>query len=194
MKPEPVFILQPSSFILGKRARQSALNALVSRVGMSRRLSRPYAKHQILTTNNYCYNPHMDKRKVLFLCTGNSCRSQMAEAIVNARLGEQWQAVSAGTIPTGYVHPKALAALQEIGITHDGRSKSADEFRDVAFDVVVTVCDSAAEECPVWLGQGRRRHHSFPDPAKTDDMADFRAVRDAIAREMPLLLSGPVSQ
>ena len=74
----------------------------------------------------------MSKRKVLFLCTGNSCRSQMAEAIVNARLGERWQAVSAGTVPAGYVHPKALAALREIGIEHDGRSKSADEFRDVA--------------------------------------------------------------
>ncbi len=112
----------------------------------------------------------------------------MAEAIVNARLGEQWQAVSAGTIPAGYVHPKALAALREIGIDHDGRSKPADEFRDVAFDVVITVCDSAAEECPVWLGQGRRLHHSFPDPARSDDMADFRAVRDAIERQLlPLL-------
>ena len=131
----------------------------------------------------------MDKRKVLFLCTGNSCRSQMAEAVVNARLGEQWQAVSAGTIPAGYVHPKALAVLREIGIEHDGRSKSADEFRDVAFDVVITVCDSAAEECPVWLGRGRRLHHSCPDPAKSDDMADFRAVRDAIEREVVPLLS-----
>jgi arsenate reductase len=131
-----------------------------------------------------------EKFIVLFLCTGNSCRSQMAEAIVNARLGETWQAVSAGTVPAGYVHPKALAALREIGIEHDGRSKLADEFRDVAFDLVVTVCDSAAEECPLWLGQGRRLHHSFPDPAKTDDMADFRAVRDAIAREMRPLLEG----
>ncbi len=130
----------------------------------------------------------MEKRKVLFLCTGNSCRSQMAEAIVNARLGEQWQAVSAGTVPAGYVHPKALAALREIGIDHDGRSKSADEFRDVPFDLVVTVCDSAAEECPIWLGQGRRVHHSFPDPAQSDDMADFRAVRDAIGREVVALL------
>ena len=93
------------------------------------------------------------------------------------------------TVPAGYVHPKALAALEEIGIHHEGRSKLADEFRDVAFDVVVTVCDSAAEECPLWLGQGRRVHHSFPDPAKTDDMDDFRAVRDAIAREIPPLLA-----
>lgn len=134
------------------------------------------------------------KRKVLFLCTGNSCRSQMAEAIVNARLGEAWEAVSAGTKPAGYVHPKALAALAEIGIQHTGRSKLADEFRGVDFDRVVTVCDSAAEECPVWLGKGKRIHHSFIDPAKaegTDEqvMAAFRAVRDEIAREIPALLS-----
>ena len=130
----------------------------------------------------------MEKQKVLFLCTGNSCRSQMAEAIVNARLGDRWQAVSAGTIPAGFVHPKAVEVLQEIGIRHEGRSKSADEFRQVAFDLVVTVCDSAAEECPLWLGKGVRVHHSFSDPAKTDDMADFRAVRDAIEREITTLL------
>jgi len=128
------------------------------------------------------------KRKVLFLCTGNSCRSQMAEAIVNARLGDAWEAVSAGTKPAGYVHPKALMALAEIGIEHTGRSKQADEFRGVEFDLVVTVCDSAAEECPIWLGRGRRAHHSFPDPARTDDMDDFRAARDAIAAVIPALL------
>jgi len=128
------------------------------------------------------------KKKVLFLCTGNSCRSQMAEAIVNYRLGENWEAVSAGTKPAGYVHPKALAALAEIGIKHEGRSKSVDEFRDVDFDLVVTVCDSAAEECPLWLGVGKLVHHSFPDPAKTDDMNDFREVRDAMEREIIFLL------
>ncbi|MBN1430863.1 MAG: arsenate reductase ArsC [Anaerolineae bacterium] len=133
------------------------------------------------------------KRTVLFLCTGNSCRSQIAEAIVNARLGENWEAVSAGTKPAGYVHPKALAALEEIGIHHIGRSKLADEFRGVEFDLVVTVCDSAAEECPVWLGQGKRVHHSFPDPAKTDDMADFRKVRDDIEREIVQLLEPSIS-
>ena len=127
-------------------------------------------------------------KRVLFLCTGNSCRSQMAEAIVNARLGEMWQAVSAGTKPAGYVHPKALAALAELRMHHAGRPHLADEFKGVAFDLVVTVCDSAAEECPVWLGPGKRVHHSFPDPAKTDDLNDFRAVRDAIERELiPLL-------
>lgn len=130
----------------------------------------------------------MTKRKVLFLCTGNSCRSQMAEAIVNARFGDQWQAVSAGIKPAGYVHPKAIAALAEIGINHEGRSKSVDEFRSADFDLVVTVCDSASEECPLWLGKGNRIHHSFPDPAVTDDMDDFRAVRDDIARVVPIIL------
>jgi arsenate reductase len=114
--------------------------------------------------------------------------SQMAEAIVNARLGDKWEAVSAGTKPAGYVHPKALAALAEIGIEHSGRSKLADEFRCVDFDLVVTVCDSDAEECPLLLGKGKKIHHSFPDPAKTDDLADFRLVRDMIAREIPVLL------
>ena len=127
-------------------------------------------------------------KKVLFLCTGNSCRSQMAEAIVNAQLGAEWQAVSAGTKPAGYVHPKALTALSEIGIQHEGRSKLVDEFKGVDFDLVVTVCDSAAEECPIWLGKGRKVHHSFPDPAVTNDMDDFRKVRDDIEREITKLL------
>lgn len=136
----------------------------------------------------------MHQRQVLFLCTGNSCRSQMAEALVNARLGDRWAAVSAGTQPAGYVHPLALAALAEIGIVHQGRSKLADEYRGVAFDLVVTVCDSAAEECPVWLGPGSRVHHSFPDPAKAtgteaEIMEEFRRVRDAIAVEMTALLT-----
>jgi len=132
-------------------------------------------------------------KKVLFLCTGNSCRSQMAEAIVNTRLGDRWQAFSAGTRPAGFVHPKALEALREIGIQHLGSSKRAEEFRDMDFELVVTVCDSAAEECPVWLGGGKRSHRSFPDPAKaegTDEeiMDVFRAVRDDIEREMIHLL------
>ncbi len=124
------------------------------------------------------------KRQVLFLCTGNSARSQMAEALVNHLRGDQWQAVSAGTRPTGYVHPLAIQALKEIGIEASGaRSKSIDEFRNAKFDVVVTVCDSAAEECPLWLGKGKRTHIGFPDPAK-GTLADFRAVRDAIRRRV----------
>ena len=133
------------------------------------------------------------ERKVLFLCTGNSCRSQMAEAIVNTRLGDDWEAFSAGTQPAGYVHPLALRALAELGIQHAGRSKHADEYHRVPFDLVVTVCDAAAENCPVWLGRGRRVHLGFPDPAKAagseeEVMAVFRAVRDDIAQQVPPLL------
>jgi arsenate reductase len=137
---------------------------------------------------------NMSKRKVLFLCTGNSCRSHLAEAIVNARLGDAWEAVSAGTKPTGYVHPKALAALAEVGIQHTGRSKSTDEFRSVDFDLVVTVCDDAAENCPLWLGKGRRVHIGFEDPAKAtgsdeEIMLVFRRVRDEIAEKIPTYLN-----
>lgn len=128
-------------------------------------------------------------KKVLFLCTGNSCRSQMAEALVNARFGDEWEAVSAGTKPAGYTHPKAVEALAEIGIQHEGRSKLPDEYREVAFNLVVTVCDSAAEDCPVWLGQGKKVHHSFFDPAKTDNMQDFRRVRDEIIAALPQILA-----
>jgi arsenate reductase len=133
------------------------------------------------------------KHRVLFLCTGNSCRSQMSEAIVNARLADSWQAVSAGTKPAGFVHPNTLRVLAEIGIQHHGHSKSVDEFRDQVFDLVVTVCDSAAEECPLWLGKGTHAHLDFPDPAKatgsdSEVMAVFRAVRDDIARRIPQLL------
>jgi arsenate reductase len=129
------------------------------------------------------------KRKVLFLCTGNSCRSQMAEAIVNFDLRNNWEAFSAGTRPAGFVRPLALAALAEAGIHHQGRSKSVDEFRQTEFDLVVTVCDSAAEECPVWLGKGRRLHIGFTDPARatgTDAlvMEVFRSVRDDIRRRV----------
>ncbi len=136
----------------------------------------------------------MSKAKVLFLCTGNSCRSQMAEAIVNARWGDAWEAYSAGTQPAGYVHPLAVQVLSEIGIQHAGRSKSADEYRAVPFDLVVTVCDDAAENCPVWLGKGRRVHVGFPDPAKATGSEDevlavFRQVRDDIAARIGELLN-----
>jgi len=130
----------------------------------------------------------MEPKKILFLCTGNSCRSQMAEAIINAKFPTEWQAFSAGTKPAGFVHPKALSALEEVGIIHEGRSKNFMEFLEVDFDLVITVCDSAAEECPIWFGQGKRLHHGFPDPAVTDDIQDFRAVRDAIRCEIPPIL------
>jgi arsenate reductase (thioredoxin) len=133
------------------------------------------------------------QRKILFLCTGNSCRSQMAEAIVNARYSVRWQAFSAGTRPAGYTHPKAIKVLEEIGIQHLGKSKHADHFRDIVFDLVVTVCDNAAKDCPAWLREGHRLHQSFPDPAEAQGpeeeiMAVFRQVRDKIAEKIPELL------
>jgi len=97
-------------------------------------------------------------------------------------------AFSAGTQPAGYVHPQAIAALAEIGIDiSDQRSKPINEFKDTPFDVVITVCDDAAENCPVWLGQGQRVHIGFPDPAAAPldgQAAQFRAVRDAIQRQL----------
>ena len=139
------------------------------------------------------------KRHVLFLCTGNSCRSQMAEAIVNARLGETWAAVSAGTQPTGYVHPLALQVLAEIGIVlAQPRSKHADEFRQTPFDLVMTVCDDAAENCPVWLGPGRRLHLSFPDPAKAQGspaevLTAFRQARDDMTERVLMALRATIA-
>ena len=131
-------------------------------------------------------------RRVLFLCTGNSCRSQMAEAIVNARY-PGWRAFSAGVQPAGYVHPLALKVLAEIGIRHNGVSKNVDQFRDENFDLVVTVCDDANQRCPVWLGKGKRVHESFRDPAnvqgtEAERLAVFREVRDEIAEKLPVLL------
>lgn len=125
------------------------------------------------------------KKRVLILCTGNSCRSQLAEAIINHDLGEQWQAFSAGTQPAGYTHPLALRVLDEIGIQHTGESKSVERFRGQDFDVVITVCDDAAENCPVWLGKGKRVHIGYPDPAKANGSDEekivvFRQVRDDI--------------
>ncbi len=126
--------------------------------------------------------------RVLVLCTGNSARSQMAEGLINAQLADRFVAFSAGTRPAGYVHPQAIAALREIGIDISAqRSKSTDELRGAPFDVVITVCDDAAENCPVWLGQGQRVHISFPDPAAVppDQQAEqFRSVRDALQQQL----------
>lgn len=133
------------------------------------------------------------KKNVLILCTGNSCRSQLAEAIVNHDLGGQWQAFSAGTQPAGYVHSMALQVLEEIGILHEGQSKSVERFRGQPFDVVITVCDDAAENCPVWLGKGKRVHIGFPDPAQAQGspaeiLTVFQQVRDDIRTRIPAYL------
>lgn len=130
-------------------------------------------------------------RKVLILCTGNSCRSQMAEGLINARLAPQFEAWSAGTRPSGYVHPKAIQVMAELGIDLSrNESKNTDEFRGEYFDYVITVCDSAKENCPVWLDQaGLKTHIGFDDPAEatgTDEeiAAEFRRVRDEIAEQV----------
>ncbi len=136
----------------------------------------------------------MSKYRVLFLCTGNSCRSQMAEAIVNARLGERWQAFSAGSRPAVAVHPLALKVLAELGIDHRGKPKSMAEFTGQAFDVVITMCEDAEDECPVWLGMGVKLHQPYPDPAKAagsdeEILQAFRQVRDEIAGQIAPLLA-----
>ncbi len=128
----------------------------------------------------------MGQKQVLILCTGNSCRSQMAEGLINYHLAEMWHACSAGTAPSGYVHPLAIKAMAEVGIDiADNRSKNTNEFRDADLDVAITVCGDAAKNCPVWLGKGKRVHIGFPDPANAtgpDDekMIVFRQVRDDI--------------
>jgi arsenate reductase len=114
----------------------------------------------------------------------------MAEGLVNHLLGDRWEAFSAGTAPAGYVHPLAIKAMDEIGIDISaGYSKSVDEFRDVKFDIVITVCDDAAENCPLWLGSGNVQHIGFPDPAEATGSEEerlevFRQVRDGLPRKV----------
>lgn len=120
----------------------------------------------------------------------------MAEGLVNHFLSDRWRASSAGTRPSGYVHPLAIEAMAELGIDiSDQRSKSVDEFRDADFRVVITVCDAAAENCPLWLGSGRVHHTGFPDPAdasgtKEERLAVFRQVRDGLRRDVFRYLRG----
>ena len=110
-------------------------------------------------------------KNILFLCTGNSCRSVLAEAYMNAAGAGEWQAFSAGSTPTGTVHPMALATLRDLGLINTGyRSKSWDEFATTQapeMHQIVPVCDNApGEACPVWPGHPATAHWPFPDPAK----------------------------
>lgn len=125
-------------------------------------------------------------RRVLILCTGNSARSQMAEGILRHDGGKEFEVSSAGTKP-GTVRPEAIKVMAEIGIDISGHhSKSVDEFTGRDFDYVITVCDNAAENCPVYPGRTTRIHQSFEDPPPPtvgdDDsrLAIFRRVRDEI--------------
>ncbi len=125
------------------------------------------------------------KKKVLFICTHNSARSQMAEGIMNHFLGNNYSAYSAGTKPT-FVNPFAIDVMKEIGIDiSNHKSKSVFEFKGERFDYVVTVCDSAKENCPFFPGAKEYIHQSFEDPSSfegTDEekLIKFREVRDKI--------------
>lgn len=132
--------------------------------------------------------------RILVLCTGNSCRSQMAEAILRA-MDASLDVHSAGTSPALAVHPLAMRALEEIGIRHSGgRPKSVDRFLGQAFDYVITVCDNAKETCPVFSGQiGKRLHIGFDDPASAtgteeEILAEFRRVRDEIRERFEIFV------
>ena len=125
------------------------------------------------------------KRKVMFLCTGNSARSQMAEGLARHLLGDRWEVYSAGVTPKG-VHPLAIRALQEVGVDISGqRSKPIDPELLNSMDLVVTLCDEAAEACPVTPQHVARLHWSNPDPAAVEGdeeerLAAFRQVREAL--------------
>jgi arsenate reductase len=127
-----------------------------------------------------------DHRRVLILCTGNSCRSQMAEGFVNRDLAGRWEARSAGTRPATRVHPLAVKAMDEAGIDiSSGVPETVDRYLDEAWDLVVTVCDAAKEDCPAFPRPVERLHLSFDDPAgatgsEDERMAVFRRVRDEI--------------
>jgi arsenate reductase len=127
-----------------------------------------------------------DMMRVLVLCTGNSCRSQMAAGWLNALYGDRMVAFSAGSSPAGYVHPRAVEVMAETGVDLSGaRSKHLEEFLGQRFEYVLTVCDSAAEACPVFPGPARRFHRDFFDPAlaqgsNEEVLTTFRRVRDEI--------------
>lgn len=125
------------------------------------------------------------KSRVLILCTGNSARSQMAEGLLRHDAGEGFEVASAGVAPS-HVRPEAIQVMNEVGIDISGhRSKSVDEFTGQDFDYVITVCDNANEQCPIFPGKTERIHWSFEDPAVVQGdeetrLATFRRVRDEI--------------
>lgn len=130
-----------------------------------------------------------DRIRVLVLCTGNSARSQMAEGLLRYVAEDRFEVASAGVAPS-QVRPEAIEAMREIGIDISGHhSKSVDEFLGQEFDYVITVCDNANEQCPVFPGKTQRIHWSFQDPAaapgdQPERLAVFRRVRDEIRARM----------
>ena len=131
----------------------------------------------------------MEMRRVLFLCTHNSARSQMAEGLLRHLAGDRYEAFSAGTEAT-HVRPLAVRAMRELGIDISTQeSKTLDRYLGEPFDVVITVCDQAAEVCPVFPGASQRLHWSFPDPStaqgsEAEQLAVYREVRDDIRRRI----------
>ncbi len=127
----------------------------------------------------------MRKKRILILCTQNSARSQMAEGILRHYGGDCFEVLSAGTNPSR-VHPLAIQVMKEIGIDISGqRSKSIDEFKGQEFDVVITVCDTAKEACPIFPGSKKQLHWSFPDPPhdtvpSAASLTEFRRLRDRL--------------
>jgi len=134
------------------------------------------------------------KKKILFLCTGNSARSQMAEALARLDHPDSVEAFSAGSRPAGGVHPNAVAAMAELGSDiRDARSKPASEFEQESFDAVVTVCDSAALDCPAWPHASRIEHWSIEDPSFEPDpvrrLERFGETRDELRSRIEALVS-----
>lgn len=130
----------------------------------------------------------MSKPTVLILCTGNSCRSHLAEGILRQAAGDLLDVQSAGSNPAGYVHPKAIAVMKEIGIDISGhRSKHMDEFLGQNIETVITVCGNADQACPMFPGQVNRHHWGFDDPAhatgsEEEILTVFRRVREEISK------------
>ncbi len=124
-------------------------------------------------------------KKILVLCTGNSCRSQIAEGLLKEFAGDKAEVFSAG-IETHGVNPRAIATMKEVGIDiSQHTSNNVDEYRDVEFDFVITVCDNAKERCPYFPTKAKKFHHNFPDPAKAtgteeEILESFRQVREMI--------------
>lgn len=140
------------------------------------------------------------KPLILVLCTGNSCRSHLAEGLLRRALGADYQVASAGSKPAGYVHPLAIRVMAETGIDLSGHtSKHLDEFLTQGVETVITVCGNADQVCPIFPGQLNRHHFPFPDPAhatgtEEEQLAVFREVRDGIAAVFGAYAAGRLDQ
>ena len=138
----------------------------------------------------------MTQPTILILCTGNSCRSHLAEGILRAAVGDRFRIESAGSKPAGFVHPKAIEVMREIGVDLSGhRSKHLREFLNQPVDTVITVCGNADAVCPMFPGQVERHHWGFDDPAhatgtEEEILAAFRRVRDEIRRVFEAYAAG----